>query len=146
MRGPSANREQGTTQDVASSDAWQRVLWKAQPFPDNYIPPSFLSSLRRNGRALIYHSVLRKPLNGRCFPANVLPYTYSQLFVSTCSVTQHVSCIFIFLAVFLRLQDSSLDPRVLVWISIACFVIGYAVWDLSRSAEVARLDRRQQRS
>lgn len=28
---------------------WERVLWKKQPYPDNYIPPeSFLASLERN--------------------------------------------------------------------------------------------------
>lgn len=28
---------------------WQKILWKQQPFPDNYVPDSFLSSLRKNG-------------------------------------------------------------------------------------------------
>lgn len=27
---------------------WRRILYAKQPFPDNYTPPTFLSSLRRN--------------------------------------------------------------------------------------------------
>lgn len=24
---------------------WERVLWRQQPFPDNYVPPTFLAEL-----------------------------------------------------------------------------------------------------
>jgi hypothetical protein len=27
---------------------WERVLWKPQPFPDNYVPPTFLAALSKN--------------------------------------------------------------------------------------------------
>jgi Phosphatidylinositol N-acetylglucosaminyltransferase len=27
---------------------WERVLWRPQPFPDNYVPPTFLSALSKN--------------------------------------------------------------------------------------------------
>lgn len=27
------------------SPQWERVLWRRQPFPDNYVPPSFLAEL-----------------------------------------------------------------------------------------------------
>lgn len=30
---------------------WERVLWKRQPFPDNYVPETFLDSLSTNGKA-----------------------------------------------------------------------------------------------
>jgi hypothetical protein len=30
------------------SSEWQKVLWKKQPFPDNYVPNAFLSALRKN--------------------------------------------------------------------------------------------------
>ena len=30
-------------------EPWDKVLWKKQPYPDNYVPEGlFLSSLRRN--------------------------------------------------------------------------------------------------
>lgn len=25
---------------------WEKALWKKQPFPDNYVPPSFLAELK----------------------------------------------------------------------------------------------------
>ncbi|KAF8636001.1 hypothetical protein AX15_000162 [Amanita polypyramis BW_CC] len=37
--------------DVAShepAENWEKVLWKGQLHPDNYIPPNFLSSLKKN--------------------------------------------------------------------------------------------------
>lgn len=27
---------------------WERVLWKPKPYPDNYVPKSFLASLSKN--------------------------------------------------------------------------------------------------
>lgn len=27
---------------------WERVLWRLQPFPDNYVPPTFLAALSKN--------------------------------------------------------------------------------------------------
>jgi hypothetical protein len=27
---------------------WERVLWRLQPFPDNYVPPTFLAGLSKN--------------------------------------------------------------------------------------------------
>ncbi len=34
---------------------WERVLWKYQTFPDNYVPGSFNPALKRNGVALQVH-------------------------------------------------------------------------------------------
>lgn len=31
---------------------WERVLWRPQPFPDNYVPPTFLSALSENRNIL----------------------------------------------------------------------------------------------
>ncbi|KAF9785867.1 phosphatidylinositol N-acetylglucosaminyltransferase [Thelephora terrestris] len=91
-----------------SDKQWEQVLWKRQPFPDNYVPPSFLSSLRRN--------------------SNFRPYSYWKL-VSLCyPIAQHICTIFIFLATFVRIKERMLDPRLLVWASIFAFALGYLVW------------------
>ncbi|KAJ8463385.1 hypothetical protein ONZ51_g10294 [Trametes cubensis] len=89
---------------------WERVLWKKKPYPDNYVPRSFLSSLSRN--------------------PNFRPYTYWQLVILSCPISQHLANIFVFLAVFMRLQQRLLDPRALVWMSAAVFLAGYMAWEL----------------
>ncbi|KAI0793489.1 phosphatidylinositol N-acetylglucosaminyltransferase [Abortiporus biennis] len=84
---------------------WQRVLWKKQDFPDNYVPSSFLSSLRTN--------------------ANYRPHTYWALVCASYPVTQHLASVFNFLAVFILLRKRNLDPRLLVWLSVLAFLLGY---------------------
>ncbi|KAI0735178.1 phosphatidylinositol N-acetylglucosaminyltransferase [Earliella scabrosa] len=89
---------------------WERVLWKKKPYPDNYVPRSFLASLSKN--------------------PNFRPYTYWHLVVLSCPISQHLASIFIFLAVFMRLRQRLLDPRALVWISAGVFLTGYIIWEL----------------
>ncbi|KAI9430548.1 phosphatidylinositol N-acetylglucosaminyltransferase [Lactarius indigo] len=89
---------------------WERVLWRTQPFPDNYVPPSFLSALSKN--------------------PNVLPYRYWPLVLGACTISQHLSVIFVFLAVFTRLLDHTLDPRLLAALSSVGFLGGCLVWEL----------------
>ncbi|KAH9016900.1 phosphatidylinositol N-acetylglucosaminyltransferase [Lactarius pseudohatsudake] len=95
---------------MTSVNKWERVLWRPQPFPDNYVPPSFLSALSKN--------------------PNVLPYRYWPLVLGACAISQNLSVIFIFLAVFTRLLDHTLDPRLLVALSTAGFIGGCLVWEL----------------
>lgn len=95
----------------SEAEGWNKVLWERQPFPDNYIHPhSFLSSLRRN--------------------PNFKPYTYWPLVLLCCAITQHLATIFTFLAVFVRLKERWLDARVLLWVSIASFFGGYALYEI----------------
>lgn len=72
--------------------------------------------------------------------ANFRPYTYWPLVLASCPIAQHLATIYIFLAVFVRLKDYSLDPRILVWITVACFIVGYMVWEL---LDCSRSDRAQ---
>ncbi|KAF8203641.1 phosphatidylinositol N-acetylglucosaminyltransferase subunit C [Pholiota molesta] len=95
---------------------WEKVLWKHHAYPDNYVPPkSFLASLQRN--------------------PNYRPYTYWPLVILSCSITQHLAVIFIFLPVFVRLKKHTLDPRSLVCISVLCFFLGYAFWNVFSKSE-----------
>jgi hypothetical protein len=41
-----ADRPKG--QSMTTKPPWQRLLWKKQPYPDNYVPDSFLDGLRTN--------------------------------------------------------------------------------------------------
>ncbi|KAI0348018.1 phosphatidylinositol N-acetylglucosaminyltransferase [Trametopsis cervina] len=89
---------------------WERVMWKKRPYPDNYVPGSFLANLRTN--------------------PNFRPYTYWSLVSSSCAISQHLAVIFLFLTTFVRLKERSLDPRLLVWGSIFSFIGGYSLWEL----------------
>ena len=50
--------------------------------------------------------------------------------LGACTISQHLSVILIFLAVFIRLLDRTLDPRVLVFFSSATFVVGCILWEV----------------
>ncbi|EUC65037.1 phosphatidylinositol N-acetylglucosaminyltransferase subunit C [Rhizoctonia solani AG-3 Rhs1AP] len=90
---------------------WQKILWKKQPFPDNHLPPSFLSSLQRN--------------------INLKQYTYPFLFKTVLPVTQHLSNTALFLSTFARLKTGRLDPRVLVYLGSVLSILGYGIYELS---------------
>ncbi|KAH9993501.1 phosphatidylinositol N-acetylglucosaminyltransferase subunit C [Russula compacta] len=101
---------------------WERVLWRLQPFPDNYVPPTFLAGLSKNPK--------------------VLPYQYWPLMLGACTISQHLSVIFIFLAVFTRLLDHTLDPRLLVILSSATFVVIWEAMEYFGRDELRTPDRR----
>ena len=117
----------------ARPEPWSRVLWKRQPFSDNHIPPRlFLVSLQRNREFRIPY-FFQNALN-HVLPANLEPYSYWRLAHASCAVTQHLSTIYFFLAVFIRLKENQLDPRTLVYISVGCFFTGYFTWNVLDSA------------
>lgn len=50
--------------------------------------------------------------------------------LASCTISLHLSAIFTFVAVFVRLKERMLDPRLLVWICIMSFVCFYTLWEL----------------
>lgn len=64
----------------------------------------------------------------------------------SCPITQHVSTIFIFLATFVRVKQRLLDPRILVWISVVAFAVGYIVWEATDIYLARVLNRQRQRT
>lgn len=126
------------------SGEWQKALWKIQPYPDNYIPERyFLSSLRKNRKCNDYCQDLSFD---RLIVANFRPYTYWPLVLASCAITQHLSSIFIFLAVFARLQDHTLDARILVWVTVGCFFGGYFTWELLEWSHIEHVQRNMNRT
>lgn len=119
---------------------WQKVLWKHQPFPDNHVPRSFLSSLARNRESC----VILKSLSVSQFSANFKPYTYWKLVLLSCPIAQQATTIFIFLATFVRVKQRLLDPRILVWFSVVAFVLGYLLWEVIDSYLSKAMNRQRQ--
>ncbi|KAL1739451.1 phosphatidylinositol N-acetylglucosaminyltransferase subunit C [Schizophyllum fasciatum] len=109
-----------------ANEPWEKVLWKQQPYPDNYIPEGlFLSSLRKN--------------------PNFRPYNYWQVVFLSFAITQHLASIAVFVSIFTMLKDHVLDPRALLWVSIAVFLFGYIVWEILVRAVSDRARRREDR-
>ncbi|KAF8754065.1 Phosphatidylinositol N-acetylglucosaminyltransferase [Rhizoctonia solani] len=86
---------------------------KKQPFPDNHLPASFLSSLQRN--------------------INLKQYTYVSLLKTVLPVTQHLSNTALFLSIFARLKSGLLDPRVLVCLGSGLSILGFGIHELASS-------------
>ena len=61
------------------------------------------------------------------------------------SVCQHVANIFIFLSIFLGLQENTSNPRFVVWLAIALFIVGYAAWEFLLHKQSMPLSRESRR-
>ncbi|GAC94878.1 hypothetical protein PHSY_002451 [Pseudozyma hubeiensis SY62] len=45
--------EAGTTASAGKEVQFEKVLWRKQPFADNFVPPTFLSDLRTNSQVIL---------------------------------------------------------------------------------------------
>jgi len=105
---------------VDESVPWQRVLWlKQNQYPDNYLDESFLQNLQRN--------------------VNVRQYTYRGLIMDTLPVTQHLSLIMVFVAVFTWLYTGALSNKSLVGNTVVTSLCGYFWWESLALVKPSRL-------
>lgn len=74
-----------------------KALYLAQPFPDNYTPPTFLSTLERNH--------------------NLASPSLATLLLSTVDLTAHLSSTLLYCAIFLHLLRGSLSSQTLLLLS-----------------------------
>ncbi|CDJ60920.1 phosphatidylinositol N-acetylglucosaminyltransferase subunit, putative [Eimeria maxima] len=119
----SADQHHFTTEREHATSAhfgkWQKILWKKQPHPDCYVDETFLNTLMRN--------------------ANLTRYMYSDLCKSTVVLTQHLSCILIFLLVYRMIVKRSLAASTLVIFDVVSLPLGYALrWSLRPAPRAAR--------
>ncbi|KAJ2550674.1 glycosylphosphatidylinositol anchor biosynthesis, partial [Coemansia sp. RSA 1933] len=89
---------------------WKKLLYIKQDFPDDYVDETFLMGLQKN--------------------TNVQLYDYSAIALQTCVVTQHISSIMVFIAIFINLYRGSLAGDTLLYFSLALTVLGFASWDI----------------
>ncbi|KAI8365225.1 phosphatidylinositol N-acetylglucosaminyltransferase subunit C [Radiomyces spectabilis] len=89
---------------------WRKLLWVKQNYPDNYVDNTFLEELQKN--------------------VNVRTYDYWTMVYESGVITQHISSVVIFIAIFIDLQLHSLSATHLIWTSSLFAVTGYMFWDL----------------
>ncbi|KAK6979465.1 phosphatidylinositol N-acetylglucosaminyltransferase subunit C [Biomphalaria glabrata] len=90
---------------LAQASAWQKVLYKKQKYPDNYVDQSFLDELRKNH--------------------GVQTYSYKTLVNASTVITQQLSSVAIFIAMHLYMKDHSVSAQTLWLIMSTLSVIGY---------------------
>ncbi|XP_068449110.1 phosphatidylinositol N-acetylglucosaminyltransferase subunit C [Clinocottus analis] len=86
---------------------WRKVLWERQPFPDNYVDQRFLEELRRN--------------------EGIRQYRYWAVVREAGFVGEQLSCVAIFITLWLYMEQSLLSPETLLWTSLACALLGYGL-------------------
>ena len=87
------------------NEQWQRVLWKRQPYPDNYVAPFFLDGLRRN-RACPAETAPREDVAlTAVFPSSQLPPI--QLRTRRASILQHHTTRIHHLHLYLRVRAAA---------------------------------------
>lgn len=86
---------------------WRKVLWECQPFPDNYVDQRFLEELRRN--------------------EGIRQYRYWAVAKEAGFVGQQLSCVAIFITLWLYMEQGLLSPETLLWTSLLCALLGYGL-------------------
>ncbi|BGP44137.1 glycosylphosphatidylinositol anchor biosynthesis [Rhodotorula kratochvilovae] len=108
---------EGNSDEMAALPPYRKVLYLKQPYPDNHVDASFLSDLKRN--------------------VNVHPASLPALLRQTLPITQHLSCTFIFLAVFVRLsQDTLSSSALLATCAVLSVVFRLWSWLIGESASL----------
>ncbi|KAG0200617.1 hypothetical protein BGX28_006349 [Mortierella sp. GBA30] len=114
-QGPSPRSHAGWMQ-TAQSSPWRKLLYVKQDYPDNYVDDTFLEELQKN--------------------ANVRHYEYWSVVLESTIITQHISSIVIFVAVFIyqyQMDQKELSSHGLISIGTAGTAIGYGFWDWSNT-------------
>uniref|UniRef100_A0A3P8XN19 Phosphatidylinositol glycan anchor biosynthesis, class C n=1 Tax=Esox lucius TaxID=8010 RepID=A0A3P8XN19_ESOLU len=87
---------------------WRKVLWERQPFPDNYVDHRFLEELRRN--------------------EGLRQYRYWAVVREAGLVAQQISCVALFLTLWLYMEQGLLSPSTLLWSGLLCALLGYGFY------------------
>ncbi|RCH85134.1 hypothetical protein CU098_007506 [Rhizopus stolonifer] len=90
---------------------WQKLLWVKQNYPDNYVDNTFLDELQRN--------------------VNVRSYDYWTIVCESGVITQQLSSVVIFIAIFIYLQNNVMSGHHLIWTGSLLTGIGYIFWDFT---------------
>nr|XP_061794889.1 phosphatidylinositol N-acetylglucosaminyltransferase subunit C-like [Nerophis lumbriciformis] len=88
--------------------AWRKILWERQPFPDNYVNHCFMEELRRN--------------------KGLRQYRYWAVVREAGLVGQQLSCVAIFITLWLYMEEGLLFPGTILVVSLATLLTGYGLY------------------
>ncbi|KAJ1660428.1 glycosylphosphatidylinositol anchor biosynthesis [Dispira simplex] len=94
---------------AVSAGRWRKLLYIQQDYPDNYVDASFLANLQKN--------------------VNFQSYDYFAVIRESTVITDHISSVVIFVAIFIQLYHRHLDPHILVMMGTVLTFLGVAVWE-----------------
>eukprot|EP00611_Tribonema_gayanum_P026636 TRINITY_DN638_c0_g2_i1.p1 TRINITY_DN638_c0_g2~~TRINITY_DN638_c0_g2_i1.p1 ORF type:complete len:359 (+),score=103.77 TRINITY_DN638_c0_g2_i1:304-1380(+) len=94
---------------VADTVKWERVLYKRQPFPDNYVPDDFLCYASRGQRRR---------------------FSWARSAVHTAALTQQLSAVATFLAIYAAIVDLRLTAQGLLLFDASAATAGAAAMSL----------------
>ncbi|KAM4642214.1 phosphatidylinositol N-acetylglucosaminyltransferase subunit C [Discoglossus pictus] len=102
-------KESLSPEPLSITPVWRKVLYKHQPFPDNYVDESFLEELRKN----IY----------------VRRYRYWAVVFESGVVIQQLCSVCVFAVIWWYMDQGLLSPQVLCWVGLAFTLLGYLLFD-----------------
>ncbi|RUS22824.1 phosphatidylinositol N-acetylglucosaminyltransferase-domain-containing protein [Endogone sp. FLAS-F59071] len=97
--------------EFPTKPTWRKLMYVKQDYPDNYVDSTFLDELQKN--------------------VNVRTYDYWTVVYESGVISQHISTIAIFIAVFIYLYTGVLPARSLIWIGSVLTSAAYIFWDWS---------------
>ncbi|ELU06667.1 hypothetical protein CAPTEDRAFT_18114, partial [Capitella teleta] len=97
---------------------WRKVLYENHDKPDNYIDETFLDDLKKN----LY----------------VRKYDLWTVIRESGVVTQQISCVCIFVLLFIYMKEDKISPQMLVAISLATTFVGYLFFCWLSASELRR--------
>ncbi|KAG0019368.1 hypothetical protein BGZ80_005926 [Entomortierella chlamydospora] len=92
---------------------WRKLLYVKQEYPDNHVDDTFLEELQKN--------------------ANVRHYEYWSVVMESTIISQHISSIVIFVAIFIYLYFGTLSSHDLITLGTVGTAVGYGFWDWSNT-------------
>ncbi|RSH84512.1 uncharacterized protein EHS24_006034 [Apiotrichum porosum] len=113
---PAAVMPAGSNSDE-TPPPWEKVLWRRQPYPDNYVPASFLAELDET-------------------PPRPRP-SLVPLLVATLPVSQHLAVITLFLAVFYAMLVGDFGATEVGWGCCMVGVVAYVLWRVGWGSSTA---------
>ncbi|WVR04078.1 hypothetical protein IAU60_001077 [Kwoniella sp. DSM 27419] len=105
---PDGDRGHGAVRASRVEPPWEKVLWRRQPFADNYVPPGFLAEL--------------DALPPRKAPRLV------PLFYAVLPISLHLCVISLFLSIFHGMLERAITPEAVGWGCVVAGVGGWGVW------------------